>query len=663
MLCMVIMFSTSVYLHAESPEEETAVVGEVTQKLPEELSTKSNANEWQIVSGKYESGAAQVSPTLDGVFRIQKHVVPTETENEFYVYLNIEPQMEWRTEIFLRRATIWIANSASVKEGTGTGLSENSTANDVKGEVKGSGQVAKLSDSWEEANAPDNTTSMNQPHNVETIVVSGTDIRLTGNWYYSLSQKSTNSFTIIVIVPGTNQYLKIPGISLVGTTLTIPESGYRQIEEVVEKKGDYGSMTPKMLPTSVVDPMGEYIEFLEVVACTNGAWNFQEETNILTWNEFSVPEMSDNAANFEIINADMDNEIIYRKNAYQLLYKIRLRVEQAGFHSCAGYLAGNAEDTPYGTNGTTTLYYADTSADFVVPQVRGLLYDVEFKKVDAIGNPLSGAEFTISGMTGAGQDICMILGDHTQAVSDENGVVKFENMPWGTYTITETKAPEGYIGAQAFRVILCYTTHPELLGQDQNMAGNEANMVYLKNTLPNGGQIVNVRKPSWRIVKASSRDTGLLLEGAEFTLVNIQTLKTYYGKSDELGIVEWYLDPAYQEMIKLLEIEAGTYTLKEIKAPQGYYGSSEEWILTFAESGSVPDVTKEEGNVAFDTGEVEGGKLYIFTYENTPVFALPNTGGTGIFWCISGGIMLMIASVMIRNKKMRVYPERKGERV
>ena len=192
MLCMVIMFSGSEYLHAESPEEEVATVpeetleeeeaevleetpeeeeaqvlaevpeevleepavwatrtvnGEVIQKLPEKLSVEGTANEWQIVSGRYEADKAQTVPTADGLFRIQKNVIPAGIENEFYVYLNIEPQMEWSTETFLKRATIWIANSASVKEGTGTGLSEASTASEVKSEVNGSGEVAKLSDS------------------------------------------------------------------------------------------------------------------------------------------------------------------------------------------------------------------------------------------------------------------------------------------------------------------------------------------------------------------------------------------------------------------------------------------------------------------------------------------------------------------------------------
>ena len=142
--------------------------------------------------------------------------------------------------------------------------------------------------------------------------------------------------------------------------------------------------------------------------------------------------------------------------------------------------------------------------DFVVPKVRGLLYDIEFIKVDSDGNPLQNAEFTISGTTGAGQSIDTILENDAVAASDANGYVKFRNMPWGTYTITETKVPDGYTGAAGLSdIILCYTTHSKLLAQDHNIVDDEThtcdqqsdikNMLYIMRNLPNDGKIVNIK--------------------------------------------------------------------------------------------------------------------------------------------------------------------------
>ena len=81
--------------------------------------------------------------------------------------------------------------------------------------------------------------------------------------------------------------------------------------------------------------------------------------------------------------------------------------------------------------------------DFPVPYVRGTTYTFSFLKVDANDNSktLEGAEFKI-----VSSDNKYVF----NAISDENGVVTFSGIPWGIYTLTETKAPEAYaINAQS----------------------------------------------------------------------------------------------------------------------------------------------------------------------------------------------------------------------
>ena len=62
---------------------------------------------------------------------------------------------------------------------------------------------------------------------------------------------------------------------------------------------------------------------------------------------------------------------------------------------------------------------------------------IKVKKEDGKGNPLAGAEFTMTGTNvGAG-------GPYT-ATSDANGIATFTGVKAGSYDITETKAPFGY---------------------------------------------------------------------------------------------------------------------------------------------------------------------------------------------------------------------------
>lgn len=136
---------------------------------------------------------------------------------------------------------------------------------------------------------------------------------------------------------------------------------------------------------------------------------------------------------------------------YQLVYRVRLQNEQPGF----------GEGTVYDTNGETTLRYkvvqtVDGSATmsepktltFPIPSVQGYLASLSFVKEDTQGRKLEGAEFTLHHA-----DTCTLCrGDGSRvavpdktAVSDAQGTVAFLRIPSGhRYTLTETKAPEGY---------------------------------------------------------------------------------------------------------------------------------------------------------------------------------------------------------------------------
>lgn len=155
----------------------------------------------------------------------------------------------------------------------------------------------------------------------------------------------------------------------------------------------------------------------------------------------------------------------------------------------------------------------------------------------------------------------------------------------------------------------------------------------------------------WAIVKQST-STGSdgkhpMLSGAKFELVKDSKV-CYTGKSNSDGFVEWYKDG---KEVSLSEIEKTTYTLRETSAPAGYAKSEVQW--TIAITDTTVTITGANGNPLTPTqlGNPTTGKTYdAYTYENTPVYDLPSTGGTGIYLYMIGGMFLMFAAVWILYK-------------
>lgn len=447
-----------------------------------------NANDWQIVSGEYksyeETPPVNSIPNVnqegdkEGLLRIQKNVIPTDVENEFYIYLNMEPVLSWE-DIFVR-STIWLVNSNNVEELDIKNIDSTSDALDVENATGIRTQISRLVGSNEDPlKYPTNTNkNSNKTHVVKKIVLKGDagekNYEIPVDMHYALSQNSTNSFTILYYNVVLGKFVKFSNVSYIESTrtLSIPKEAWGQMIP----GGDIGDLlllSGKVIPDTVTDPMGDYIQYLDEAKTNNGTVSYTNGT--LKWSDFTDLEPSNNPDDFVIVNGNY-----YRKNAYQLVYKIRLKTEAEGFKSCADYLniAASETPTPYAnpTNGVTTVNYKTTknpiingSANFNIPQVRGLLYDVEFQKVDEEGNSLSGAEFSLEGVYGTKTY-------NLSSTSDETGIVRFEDIPVGTYTLKETKAPEGYVGSYEENIKLCYTedkfSETSKLTQDEKKSEN-----------------------------------------------------------------------------------------------------------------------------------------------------------------------------------------------
>ena len=263
------------------------------------------------------------------------------------------------------------------------------------------------------------------------------------------------------------------------------------------------------------------------------------------------------------------------------------------------------------------------------------------------------------------------------AAGAAEGTRTIRNLARGNYEITEVSR-DGYElrsveintgapGGTNCENTLADTSATFVLGDDtdgNNVIGND----YTYNAEDGGteGAVTFTNAAvigNWRIVKRSSSDTTLTLEGAVFMLESNdsgstpgepggQTKTTYYGKSDNAGIVKWYSEEACTNEVTFLK--SGEYILSEIKAPVGYTLSEETWTVTLL-NNRLESVTKADGK-PIDPGkeaDESGNEIYVYTFYDAILYDLPSTGGPGIYLYMLGGVALMMAGTLLVYKKRK----------
>ncbi|WP_225991146.1 MULTISPECIES: SpaA isopeptide-forming pilin-related protein [Bacillus] len=175
------------------------------------------------------------------------------------------------------------------------------------------------------------------------------------------------------------------------------------------------------------------------------------------------------------------------------------------------------------------------------------------KKDAESGKVLEGAEFKLKNETG------QVVGE--TKTTNKDGVVKFENLVPGKYTLEETKAPEGY---KAVEVTV-----------EVNVVANEVVKQEVMNEKVTG---------QFEIIKVDANDKAKVLSDAEFTVYK-DGKKVAELKTDESGKV---MSP---------KLPLGEYTVKETKAPEGYKLSNKEWKVTIQNEKEVVKVEAENERI------------------------------------------------------------------
>ena len=191
----------------------------------------------------------------------------------------------------------------------------------------------------------------------------------------------------------------------------------------------------------LTDPMGSNVLFDES--------NFGSIAEVNNQTQDSISNVRKYNTDTNTLIWDLKNDQLFQKTTegdttwytYTLTYSVT-------FNNLAQGVQAN---TPYATNGNTTLTYmlSDEDGHFTsselyttsleVPKIHSLDATLQFTKVDEDNAPLKGATFTLS---------CTENGTTwtREATSNENGTVTFSNVPSGhDYTLKETRAPADYI--------------------------------------------------------------------------------------------------------------------------------------------------------------------------------------------------------------------------
>lgn len=156
------------------------------------------------------------------------------------------------------------------------------------------------------------------------------------------------------------------------------------------------------------------------------------------------------------------------------------------------------------------------------------------------------------------------------------------------------------------------------------------------------------------LVYKTDADTDKQLVGAEFSLTNTETGETVTSNYEKYGQEHRYI---------FGDVDAGTYILKETKAPAGYSLSNEEYtvkVTPFYGTGkNLMNYTVEirdsaNRQVGLTTYQLIGGSVAIQNASdlkpnipNTELASLPSTGGIGTTIFTIGGCAIMIAAAAL----------------
>lgn len=282
-----------------------------------------------------------------------------------------------------------------------------------------------------------------------------------------------------------------------------------------------------------------------------------------------------------------------------------------------------------------------------------------YKDISGTEQPLNGAKFGLYKEVNNSYVQYLRENEHyivSSGHTGEAGKFRFEKLEPGKYVVREEEAPLGFEKIDGNIITFTVKENGDYVDIENIQYNKISNNVC---------KIINKRKPmKFYIIKTDSN--GLKLSDGILG-VKIKDLKFNNGKDEkEFNLASDYekydSSRVQKEGLKIevpVNTKSGTYTLKEIRAPQGFQLSNKEYkiridsenrrIELLGDKNSVKQVLYEENS---NNSTIELGSP--IEIKNKRV-EYPNTGGIGtlLFTVIGGGLMA-ISSIFIMRKKRRI---------
>lgn len=289
-----------------------------------------------------------------------------------------------------------------------------------------------------------------------------------------------------------------------------------------------------------------------------------------------------------------------------------------------------------------------------------LTYGVDYTiKEDPTNARIMTIDFVVAGYKANNADNPDVLNDYTlndYAKNPRNKIiVTYKAKLNKNATINQT--------ANTNEVVLHYTPDSKIDGQDET----DDDKVYSYTFDIDGGvegsvtdRVINKRGET--VDESTDKNGNMGLDGAEFGLFVDEACTTLYTNPKFNGTVT----TANAGQMYMSGLEAGTYYLKETKAPENYSLNTEVYKIVITATYSTSTDKKESGlltgwtiainNVTVETNEervsefvvnhgtIDGETIVIegTDIQNTKLSSLPSTGGIGTTIFTIGGCLIMI---------------------
>ncbi|WP_315115499.1 SpaA isopeptide-forming pilin-related protein [Clostridium intestinale] len=197
---------------------------------------------------------------------------------------------------------------------------------------------------------------------------------------------------------------------------------------------------------------------------------------------------------------------------------------------------------------------------------------IKIKKTDLGENPLKGAEFTLYDSN---------ENEVETVISDNNGLVTFNNAIYGQYSVKETKAPTGY----------------NINNEEKSVNVTEDGKVY------DLGNIVDSKITGGIEISKTDISTSAPVSGATLTIYTKNGDKVVEGVTGQDGKIQFN------------SLEYGDYYFEETKAPEGYLLNTDKHSFSIREEGAI---LKGSLTNTMITGGIKISKTDFSTKEAVP---------------------------------------------